>query len=67
MIQYIKIEGDLINLENVTRIRPIYSDPIARKEEVGVEFELRDPSYIPVQYFHTRLADIENIIRESEK
>jgi len=53
-IQFIKVEGDLINIGEVVRIRPL---------EHGVEFDMRDENKIPMQYYHTTFEEVEEMIR----
>lgn len=56
-IQFIKVEGDLINIGEVVRIRPL---------EHGVEFDMRDEGKIPMQYYHTTFEEVEEMIRGLE-
>lgn len=64
-MNFIRIEGDLVNLDAVARIRPVVRT--GDWKPCGVELEFRDGDCLPAQYFKTAIADIEKSIEAVKK
>lgn len=64
-MNFIRIEGDLVNLDTVARIRPVVRT--GDKKPCGVELEFRNRDCLPAQYFKTTMDDIEKSIEAVKK
>lgn len=64
-MNFIRIEGDLVNLDAVARIRPVVRT--GDRKPCGVELEFRNRDCLPAQYFKTTMDDIEKSIEAVKK